>query len=159
MEWKTTYDINAASPIVIDDSVFISSGLAHGCALLNIGKKLEVQWEAKSMTNKMSGCVRIGDCLYGVSERGLMCISLDDGSMKWLDRSTKDGALTAAGDRLIVLTEKGELVIGKASPDGFEPTARKQVLEGGVCWTTPVISKGRIYCRNSLGELVCRDNN
>ncbi|HKX62811.1 MAG TPA: hypothetical protein VJS65_13220, partial [Verrucomicrobiae bacterium] len=57
---------------------------------------------------------------------------------------------------LIVLNEAGELMVANASPDEFRPLARAQVL-GGKCWTTPVLSNGRIYCRNAAGDLVAVD--
>jgi outer membrane protein assembly factor BamB len=28
---------------------------------------------------------------------------------------------------------------------------------GGKCWTTPVLSSGRIYCRNAQGDIACFD--
>jgi len=52
-----------------------------------------------------------------------------------------------------VLTETGEMLIGEASPKGFEARARRQVLRGR-CWTPPVIANGKIYARNAAGKLV-----
>jgi outer membrane protein assembly factor BamB len=43
-----------------------------------------------------------------------------------------------------------------ATPTGFKPTARAQVL-GGKCWTAPVLANGLVYCRNSRGDVVCVD--
>jgi len=34
--------------------------------------------------------------------------------------------------------------------------SRAQVT-GPKCWTTPVLANGRIYCRNSRGDLTCLD--
>jgi len=53
-----------------------------------------------------------------------------------------------------VLSDKGELVIASASADEFMELARAKVL-AGKCWTVPVLSHGRIYCRNAKGDLVC----
>ena len=63
-----------------------------------------------------------------------------------------------ADGKLIVLSSKGELIIAPARPDGFEELSREKVLSGGVYWCTPVLSGGRIYCRNSVGSLVARDH-
>ena len=65
-------------------------------------------------------------------------------------------ALIAAGNKLIIQGAKGELVIAEASPEKLKPLARAQVL-GGKCWTVPALANGRIYCRNSKGDLVCLD--
>jgi outer membrane protein assembly factor BamB len=55
---------------------------------------------------------------------------------------------------LIVLGEKGKLVIAEATPDGYKELASAQILEGK-CWTVPVLANGRIYARNAAGDLVC----
>ena len=66
------------------------------------------------------------------------------------------GAVTAAGGRLLVLTAAGELLAGPASPEGFTPSGRAQVLSGK-CWTVPVLAQGRLYCRNARGDALCLD--
>ena len=62
--------------------------------------------------------------------------------------------LATTGGTLLILSERGELVAAPASPAGFKASARATVL-GGRCWTVPVLAHGRIYCRNSRGDLVC----
>ncbi|MHC4680276.1 MAG: hypothetical protein ACYTEK_16440 [Planctomycetota bacterium] len=61
-----------------------------------------------------------------------------------------------ADGKLIILGEKGKLVIAEASPDGFNQLASAQILTGK-CWTVPVLANGRIYARNAVGDLVCVD--
>ncbi|MCX7827051.1 MAG: PQQ-like beta-propeller repeat protein, partial [Verrucomicrobiae bacterium] len=65
-------------------------------------------------------------------------------------------SLMLADDKLIVLTETGELIICKAQPTRFESLARAKVLDGR-CWVVPVLANGRLYCRNNQGTLVCLD--
>jgi outer membrane protein assembly factor BamB len=156
--WKTQYEINAATPVVRGETVFISSGLNRGCALLKLGQgDPEVLWESKKMRNKMTGCVLWQDHLYGFDESIFKCLDLE-GNVAWSQRGLGNGAFMVADGKLILMSSKGELIIAKASPDGFEELSRTKVLDGGVYWTSPVIANGRIYCRNSTGELVCRDH-
>ncbi len=61
-----------------------------------------------------------------------------------------------ADGKLIVLSERGELLVAPVSATAFKPTARAKVLSGK-CWTVPVLANGRIYCRNSAGNVVCVD--
>jgi len=155
--WRTEYDVNAADPIVRDDKVFISSGYDRGGALLKItDRKPSVVWENKNMRNHFNSCVLIGRNLYGFDESEFKCVDLNSGEVKWKQGGLGKGSLMAADGKLIVLSEKGELVIADASPEAFKPLARAQVL-GGKCWSTPVLSNGRIYCRNAKGDLVCVD--
>ena len=86
----------------------------------------------------------------------LKCVELATGAEKWSHPDFGLGAVAAADGKLIALSEKGELSVAQASPEGFRPAARAKVL-GGKCWTVPVLSNGRIYCRNAAGEVVCLD--
>jgi hypothetical protein len=59
-------------------------------------------------------------------------------------------------ESLLVLGETGKLALGAASPKDFKPVVQAQILRGR-CWTVPILANGRIYARNSAGELVCVD--
>ena len=59
-------------------------------------------------------------------------------------------------EKLIVLSETGELLVVTASPKGFEALARAQVV-GKKCWTVPVLANARIYVRNVPGDLLAVD--
>ena len=157
-EWKTSYDVNAATPVVSGDNIFISSGYNHGCAVYGFdGKKLEQKWASKIMRNHMSGCVAVGDHLFGYDEGTVKCIDFE-GNEVWSERGFGKCALLVAGDKLVLLGRRGDLVLAKASPKGYEELERVEALDGdGEKWTTPVVLDGRIYVRNSTGELAAID--
>ncbi len=158
--WKTEWDINVADPIIDGDQVFVSSSYGSGGALIQFGAQPpKVLWQTKEMQNHFNSCVLLDGHLYGVNgEAGkfadLKCLDWKTGAVKWTAKGLGMGALMAAEGKLIILSEKGELVIAAATPEAFKPLARAQVL-GGKCWTTPVLSHARIYARNSRGDLVC----
>ena len=60
-----------------------------------------------------------------------------------------------ASGHLIVMSDKGELALVKASPERFEEVARFTALEGR-CWNYPAIADGRLLVRNGT-EMVCYD--
>lgn len=159
--WKTNYDVNAATPIVIGEKgeqVFISSGYNHGCAMLGLGaEKIEPVWESKVMRNHMSGCVLFEGHLYGFDENRFKCLDLK-GKEVWVQSGFGKGAFIVAGGKLVIVTEKGDLVIAEATPKGFQEHSRTNVVQGSVCWTTPTLLNGLIYIRNQGGTLVCRDH-
>ncbi len=156
-KWQTEYDVNAADPIVASDQVFVSSGYDRGGALLKIvGKSVSVVWENKNMRNHFNSCVLIDGHLFGFDDADFKCLDLNTGEVKWKESGLGKGSLIAANGKLIVLGEKGELVVAEAASTGFKPLARAQVL-AGKCWSTPVLSNGRIYCRNAKGDLICLD--
>lgn len=155
--WKTDYDINAADPILAGSMVFISSGYNHGGGVFDVSARPAKRiWENKNMRNHFNSCVLWQGHLYGVDEKELRCVVFDTGEVKWSEKSVGKGSLMLADGKLIVLSEKGELLVAAASTGGFKPMARAQVL-GGKCWTTPVLANGKIYCRNAAGDVVAVD--
>ena len=60
-----------------------------------------------------------------------------------------------AGDRVLALSDAGEIVIIDPKPDAYKEVARAKLIEGK-CWTTPVVSGGRLYVR-STKEAACFD--
>ena len=155
--WKTTYDVNAADPILAGSQVFISSGYNHGGGVFDVSTKPPTRrWENKNMRNHMNSCVVWKDHIYGVDDGQLRCLGFATGEVKWTDKVSGKGSLMLADGKLIVLSEKGTLLVAEASPDGFKPIARTQAL-GGKCWTAPVLANGKIYCRNAAGAVVCLD--
>ena len=161
--WLTRYGVNAADPIMNGNQVFISSGYNKGSALLQLGSEEEPQlvWKSKELRTQMNPCVLLDGYLYGTdgdsgNDATLKCVEWKTGQVKWVQKAIGTGGVTAANGKPIVLTSRGELIIAPASPEKFQPISRVQVL-GGKCWTCPVLSNGRIYCRNAAGDLVCLD--
>ena len=113
------------------------------------------------MRNQLNSSVLIDGFLYGIDgdtgpDAVLRCVDFQTGKIQWTEKGVGSGALMAANGMLIVLSEAGELLVAKASPEAFKPVSRAHVL-GRTCWTVPVLSGGKIYCRNSTGDLVCLD--
>ena len=162
LPWKTSYDINAADPIILGDKVFISSGYNKGCALLKMEAHGVTEiWRNKNMRNHASSCVLWEGHIYGFDGQfggggKLTCLHFETGKVKWAQRGMGTGTVMIADGKLIVLSEKGKLVIAEASPEKFNELASAQILSGK-CWTMPVLANGRIYARNANGQLVCVD--
>ena len=160
--WRTSFQTNSTTPLDMGEGkLFISTGYDQGCALFQFdGSNLEKLYENKNMCNHMGNSVLIEGKLYGfdgTAHRGrpveFACIDAGTGEKLWHFPDLKYGSVIAAGKDLVVLTETGEMLIGEASPKGFEARARRQVLRGR-CWTPPVIANGKIYARNAAGKLV-----
>jgi outer membrane protein assembly factor BamB len=160
--WKTRHDTNCADPLIYENSFFVSSHSKDG-ALMTLGvEPPEVIWEEREIFSHLSPGVISGGHLYifsGQADRpgGLFkCLDLRSGETRWRRDDLGIGSLKMAGDKLIILSEKGELIVARANPEEYEQLARAQVL-GGRCWTVPVLSEGLLYARNAAGELVCLD--
>lgn len=155
--WKTSWDVNAATPIVADGKVFISSGYNKGCALLDIsGPQPRVLWEHRKMRNHVATCVLWQGHLYGFDESQFKCLDWQTGEEKWSDRSYGKGSLMLAGEHFIVYSDRGRVAVVEPSPEGLKEVAGFQVLGGKDTWAVPVLANGRLYCR-SQQDLVCLD--
>jgi outer membrane protein assembly factor BamB len=164
--WKTMYDESIPDAVIGSDRLFgssrllfMSSGLGTGAALFQIvDNHLRRVWNSKEMQNWLSTSILWQGHLYGVDTKdgALKCLDFQTGAVKWAHEGLGVGSVTLAGDKLIALSDKGRLLIAKASPAGYTELAATQILEGK-CWTPPVLANGRIYARNADGELVCID--
>jgi outer membrane protein assembly factor BamB len=155
--WKTSYGVNAATPIVQGDTVFISSGYSFGCARLKMTKAgVTEMWRNKNMRNHVNSCVLLGDHLYGFDESELKCLDWNTGEVKWAARGYGKGSLMAADGKLILFSQNGKLGIAEADPTAFKELSSVQVLQGKDTWAHPVLANGRIYVRN-VDTLVALD--
>ena len=163
--WRTSFQTNSTTPLSLGiGQLFLSTGYDRGCALFHFdGKTLVKKYENMNMCNHMGNSVLVGDHLYGfdgTAHRGrpveFTCIEAATGKKRWHFPDYRFGSVIAAAGDLIVLTETGELLMGKASPKGFHPRLRQKILSGR-CWTPPVLANGKIYARNAAGTLVVMD--
>jgi len=159
--WITSYDVNAADPVVTDKGVFISSGYGKGCAFLDVsGPKPRAAWQHKKMANHFSSSVVLGNHVYGIHGNAgsgvLRCLDLATGEEAWSE-NLGFGALTAADGKLIILNERGGLFIAAAEPSAYREFSRATLEAQPRFWTPPVLCRAKLYCRNDKGALFCVD--
>jgi outer membrane protein assembly factor BamB len=154
--WQTDFEVNAADPIFSGDTVFISSNYNRGCALIRLGRgaRPTAVWENRNMRNHFNSCVLLGGYLYGNDQNTLKCLELRTGAERWQRRGMGKGGLIGVNGYLLVLTERGTLVLSRANPQQYTEQAHASVLRG-TCWTQPVLANGLVYCRSHEGELIC----
>lgn len=163
-KWETNYRTNASTPIIKGDKIFISTGYRRGCALFQWnGKSLRKIYENKILSTHMNHAILVGDYLYGfdgnvhmAGPKDFACIQFSTGKEQWrvTDRGLQVGSLIVAGDRMLMLGQRGECVIAKVNPNRFEVLNREQII-GGKTWTMPVLANGLFYARNAKGDLFC----
>ena len=158
--WPMRNDINATTPIVSGDKIFITSGYGTGCALLQVrpGNVTEI-WRNKNISSQLASPVLVQGYIYGIDGNlgggKLCCLEFGNGQIKWR-QNIGGGTFIAASGYLVALSERGELIVVEASPTNYREVARAQVL-GGRCWVAPAVADGKIYCKNNRGSLVCLD--
>ena len=146
----------AASPIPDGDLVYCSAGYGVGAGLFRVGgSEVERIWvKPNKLMNHWSTPVVHGGHLYGIFEfkkygkAPLNCVELKTGEIKWSKRGFGPGNCILVDDKLLVLSDAGELVVARATPAEYEELSRTEVLKGK-CWSTPAYSNGRVYVRST----------
>lgn len=115
------------------------------------GTTAEVVDEGRFLAGSYSPPTTSGGTIYGYTNRFLSAFDPEEGELLWKSRDPGDGFLVAIEDQLVVLTKKGTLHVGPASPEGWTETTSAEVFDE-LAWTPPAVADGALYLR-SLNEL------
>lgn len=160
----------AATPVLYESNkVYITSGYGGGCHLFEIDKQqkatdLLTKAQAKKVKNTHGGVVRVGDFIYGHSEKNQwICHDLKSGDIAWDERnelSCTSGSITAGDGMLYLYADDGTVGLVPADPKAFKlagsftipmksqipqnrPTSRAAQI-----WANPIIANGHLYLRD-----------
>ncbi|MFC1607232.1 PQQ-binding-like beta-propeller repeat protein [Candidatus Latescibacterota bacterium] len=162
--WETSYDVNATTPVVNGEGVFVTSGYKTGCMYLKAARSgADVQWRSISFSSIHSDPHVIDGFLFGYSgdstqNRGVFkCIDLGNGIEKWSTNEMGWGTSSYADGYLLCLDIKGNLFLMQPGPEAFVidsafPKALGDVK--GPVWTKPIVANGFLYLRFKQ-RLVC----
>ena len=152
--WTTSYDINAAQPLLVSPTrLFISSGYGQGAAVIEVSAaagalSAREVWKNVRMKNRFASSVLHDGFIYGFDENILACMDAATGALKWKGGRYGYGELILASGQLIVLSEDGELALVRAAPTAHEELARGPALEGKT-WNHPAMDRGILLIRNA----------
>lgn len=187
VHWKEAFKpnkmvINVPDPVLdeIGGKVFLTS-FYDGSFLFGLKPdfgKPDFIWQRKGMSERktdalhsmiMTPLIREGHA-YGIDSYGEMrCLNLATGDRVWEDTSLlANGRWATAyfvqnGDRTWITTEKGEIVIAKLTPQGFQRLSSAQFLTPNttlrgrnhpIAWSHPAYAQKCLFARSD-GELVC----
>ena len=157
---RNNASVNAATPLIIGNLVFVSASYNTGAALLEVhGSEYKKIWaNDDSMSNHYSTCVFRDGFLYGFHGRqeygqSLRSVELKTGKVMWDVDGFGAGTVTLIGDRLLIVRENGQMVLAPASPKAFQSATQVPLLKG-VVRAYPALSGGQIYVRNEH-RLIC----
>lgn len=166
--------VNASSPVVVDDQVFISEAYGPGAALLRVKPDggHEVVWQDQPRSRERSlelhwnTAVHDAGHLYGSSgQHGgnaeLRCIDLATGKVTWQEPRLSRSSLLLVDGHFVCLSEDGSLRLLRATPEKYDLVAEitPKDAEGTPlleypAWAAPVLSHGLLYVRGA-NRLVC----
>lgn len=179
--WKPkNMPIGVATPVIEGDRVFFTS-FYDGSLMLKLDRETpaaEKLWKlvgpdeqnTEALQSIISTPVFDNGYIYGVDSYGeLRCLDAKTGERIWETQKAVPKARWSTihfvknGDRYFLFNERGELIIAKLSPKGYEEISRSKLLEptldqlpqrGGVCWSHPAYANKHVFARNDK-ELVC----
>ena len=172
--------ISVSTPVVDRDRLFITSFYDGSLMLRLNSERLAVDkvWRRQGRSERdtdalhsiMTTPLMFGGYIYGVDSYGeLRCLDENTGDRVWenLDATPKARwstiQLVRNGEQVWMLNERGELILSRLSPRGYEEISRTQLLaptkeqlnqRNGVCWSHPAFANRCIFARNDE-ELVC----
>jgi outer membrane protein assembly factor BamB len=159
---RSASSVNVATPLVVGDLIFASAEYGPGAAVFRLqGPALSELWASDEvLSNHYATSVHRDGVLYGFHGRqefgpSFRAVDLRTGNVRWSQDQFRGGTVTLAGDRLVILRERGELIVAAASPEAFRPLARAQILSGTVR-AYPALSDGFLFVRND-DTLICLD--
>ena len=164
--WRSRMNasVNAATPLVQGDLVFLSASYGTGAVLLRLkdGTAEKVWSGDEILSDHYATSILHDGFLYGIHGRtdpgfgprpSLRCVELKTGKIRWSTEETGPATLTFADGQLFILTEGGELLRCPASPAEFKITGRTQILGSGTR-AFPALANGLFYAR-SKNTLTC----
>jgi len=185
-QWEYRWEIQAAltapTARLVNKSLLFLTSFYNGSLLLDIGgSDPKVVWKSKSKAGQAAvmpqNTVDLhsimptpwikDDHIYGVCSYGeLRCLELMSGKRLWETHAATSGKSARWGnafltphletDRVFLFNERGELIIARLTPKGYEEIDRAKILEPTnkyaagrtVVWSHPAFANGNVYARN-----------
>ncbi|HXG10140.1 MAG TPA: PQQ-binding-like beta-propeller repeat protein [Gemmataceae bacterium] len=187
--WSVPFKVRAGlsvpMPRLAGDRLLVSS-FYNGSMMLKLGQDdkgqptATVLWRGKSQSEQP----RLTDTLhsiiptpvikdgyiYGICSYGeLRCLRADTGERLWETHQPTTGEsvrwgnafLVPNGNRFILFNEKGDLILARLTPKGYEEISRANILEPTntmprrpVVWSHPAFANKCVYARNDK-KIIC----
>ena len=153
-EWDIGQMARVTQPLVVGNAVYLGTGYGKGTLRVNVhhsddGWKAEESWLAP-LKPYFNDCVYYQGHLYGFDDSIFTSVDAETGDRNWKRGRYGFGQvlLVDAMGILLVMGEKGDVVLLRANPERHEEIASLKALEG-VTWNHPVIAEGKLFIRNS----------
>ncbi len=152
--WNFQYSEDAdlgSQPVAIgDDRVLLAFG--PEAAMYRIARSgdsysVEEEWRNNTLRNNDVIPIFYEGHLYGYSGRFLTCLNADTGETVWKSRPPGYGGMVLVDDHLVHFASRGDVVVSRATPDGYVERARLNV-SNRESLTPPSFARGRIFVRN-----------
>jgi outer membrane protein assembly factor BamB len=185
--WRLQSALSIPTPRMDGNRLFLTS-FYNGATMLEFkGDKPGVVWQSKFARGGKGERPEVTDTLhsimpapwikdghiYGICSYGEMrCLNADTGQRVWESLQATGSAkgprdrwnnafIIPHEDRYFIFNEKGDLMIARLSPKGYDEVSRTHIIDPDntmpgrlVVWSHPAFANKRLYVRNDK-EMVC----
>lgn len=166
------YDERSAWPIYREPHLFLASPFRVPAARFELAEgptdtlACKLQWLSKEMCNDVVSSVLHEGHLYGFDLKQLQasahhtsrgtfkCLDWSTGKVRWASDEVGHASVIVADGKLLLLNDTGSLILARAEPASYQELARTQLFDGGMCWTPPLLWKGRLFARGP-SQMIC----
>lgn len=156
LRWQVDTTTEAICGTVVWDNrqVMISGGNpVSGTWCVSADGRGKLKWSNRVMCYEQS-LLAIKNYVFAVADSGVAyCWQTRDGTETWKKRLFAGGVSASpllADGQLVVASERGKIVLLKASPDRFELIA--EIQTGNSIFATPIAIGNRLYVRTGVNE-------
>ena len=146
--------------IIGANDLIVPIGEGIGLARLKITRsgqdwQIKEVWSSNALKPAFNDFVFHDGYLYGFDKNIFACVNAETGERQWKRGRYGFGqaVLLRDGGQILVVSEKGELILLEADPNEFVESGRLPIIKGKT-WNHPIVVNGRVYLRNGA-EAVC----
>ncbi len=161
---RKQYNPHPGWPLYEEPYLLVPLAFRRGSHLLKLSSTgdsagVEKVWESETLSNDLFSSVTVDGFVYGfdihdpqtsmdgVTKGEFKCIELLTGLERWSTGSFGGASVVSDGKRLILFTERSELVIAEARPDEYREIGRWPVFPGKISWTPPLVIGEKVLLR------------
>ena len=152
------WSVHANTPVYSNGMLLCTCGYGSGSIMLRLtngGRNVEKVWESDDLDNRIGSMVKIGNYVYGSGDnnRYWFCADWNTGAIKFKQNGYAMGNIIANEGMLYCYTDRGNLLLAKATPEKFDVVSKFRITMGTAAhWAHPVLYKGLLFVRhgNSL---------
>jgi outer membrane protein assembly factor BamB len=152
------HQVHANTPVYSNNMILLTSGYGRGSTMLRLtngGRSVEEVWFNELLDNRIGGMVKVGDYIYGSGDfsRSWFSANWNTGEIMWQDgrdnQGIANGVTIANSDMLYIYTDRGDMILARATPEKFDIVSRFPITLGtDQHWAHPVIYNGVLYVRH-----------
>lgn len=157
---RSATSVNAASPVVDGNLVFVSGGYGNGAAVLDFSANPPRRLWGDNDTLSVhyaTPVVKDGYLygLHGLAQTGqeLRAVEMKTGKVAWTMKTMGAGTVTLIGNDLLFLRDDGQMFRVRPTPDKLEVLSNAKILDSKVR-AHPAVGNG-LVCMRDLTTLTC----